>query len=68
MSIQERTTLTMRYLRADIDSIKKILEEADEQTNLEIRRQLRPLAVELLYEVIGTPKTFEEALNDMEDK
>lgn len=68
MSIQERTTLTMRYLRADIDSIKKILEEADEQTNLEIRRQLRPLAVELLYEVIGTPKTFEEVLNDMEDK
>lgn len=68
MSIQERTSLTMRYLRADIDSIKKILEEADEQTNLEIRRQLRPLAVELLYEVIGTPKTFEEVINDMEDK
>ena len=45
-----------------IDFAKKHAPEKE----LEIRREIRPLAVELLYEVIGTPKTFEEVLSEMD--
>lgn len=54
-------------LEHDIKHIATLLNDLDEQGNLELRRRIRPLAVELLYEVIGTPKTFQEVLNEMEE-
>lgn len=62
--------LTMRMLKTDVWAITKLIHIARENRldeEIELRRELRPLAVELLYQVIGTPKTFEEVLSDMED-
>lgn len=53
-------------LKRDIKHIATLLNDLDEQGNLELCKRIRPLAVELLYEVIGTPKTFQEVLNEME--
>jgi hypothetical protein len=61
--------LVMRLLKTDIWGIQRLIEVAKEELperDIEIRRELRPLAVELLYSVIGTPKTFEEILSDVE--
>lgn len=58
-------------LRCDVGQIEKLIAIAKSKApdrEIEIRREIRPLAVELLYMVIGTPKTFEEVLNDMEDE
>lgn len=62
--------LTIRMLKTDVWAITKLIHIARENRldeEIELRRELRPLAVELLYQVIGTPKTFEEVLSDMED-
>ena len=60
--------LTMRMLKTDVWAITKLIHIARENSSteeLELRREIRPLAVELLYQVIGTPKTFEEVLSEM---
>lgn len=61
--------LTMRMLKTDVWAITKLIHIARENSpteELELRREIRPIAVELLYQVIGTPKTFEEVLNEMD--
>ena len=66
-----RTNFFIGMLRCDIGHIEKQIAIAKcnaPDREIEIRREIRPLAVELLYMVIGTPKTFEEVLNDMEDE
>lgn len=63
--------LTIRMLKTDIWAITKLIHIARENRpdeEIELRRELRPLAVELLYQVIGTPKTFEEVLSEMEEQ
>ena len=63
--------LTMRLLKTDIWAVTKLIHIAKENCpdeELELRREIRPLAVELLYQVIGTPKTFEEVLSEMDDQ
>ena len=63
--------IVMRLLKTDIWGIQRLIEVAKEELperDIEIRRELRPLAVELLYSVIGTPKTFEEVLSDMDEQ
>ena len=63
--------LVMRLLKTDIWGIQRLIEVAKEELperDIEIRRELRPLAVELLYSVIGIPKTFEEVLSDMDEQ
>ena len=63
--------LVMRLLKTDIWGIQRLIEVAKEELpgkDIEIRRELRPIAVELLYSVIGTPKTFEEVLSDMDEQ
>ena len=63
--------LAIRMLKTDVWGIGRLLDFARKhapEQELEIRREIRPLAVELLYEVIGTPKTFEEVLSDMEEQ
>ena len=60
--------LTMRMFKTDVWAITKLIHIARENSpteELELRREIRPLAVELLYQVIGTPKTFEEVLSEM---
>ena len=59
--------LAIRLLKTDIWGIGRLIDFAKQhapEKELEIRREIRPLAVELLYSVIGTPKTFEEILSD----
>jgi len=61
--------LTMRMLKTDVWAITKLIHIARENSpteELELRRELRPIAVELLYQVIGTPKTFDEVLSEMD--
>ena len=63
--------LAIRMLKTDVWGIGRLLDFARKhapEQELEIRREIRPLAVELLYEVIGTPKTFEEVLSEMEEQ
>ena len=63
--------LVMRLLKTDIWGIQRLIEVAKEELperDIEIRRELRPLAVELLYPVIGIPKTLEEVLSDMDEQ
>lgn len=63
--------LAIRMLKTDVWGIGRLLDFAKKhapEKELEIRREIRPLAVELLYEVIGTPKTFEEVLSEMEEQ
>ena len=63
--------LAIRMLKTDVWGIGQLLDFAKKhapEKELEIRREIRPLAVELLYEVIGTPKTFEEVLSEMEEQ
>ena len=63
--------LAIRMLKTDIWGIGRLLNFAKKhapEKELEIRREIRPLAVELLYQVIGTPKTFEEVLSEMEEQ
>lgn len=63
--------LAIRMLKTDVWGIGRLLDFAKKhapEQELEIRREIRPLAVELLYEVIGTPKTFEEVLSEMEEQ
>lgn len=65
------TSFAIGMLRCDIGYIEKQIAIAKSKApdrELEIRREIRPLAVELLYTVIGTPKTFEDALSDMEEQ
>ncbi len=55
-------------LRSDISYIETLLKIARDNTvdrEIAIRREIRPLAVELLYFVIGTPKTMKEVLDEM---
>ena len=48
---------------------KKIsLEEFEDEIRQAIHYLKTDVYVELLYEVIGTPKTFEEVLSDMEEQ
>lgn len=61
--------LAIRMLKTDVWGIGRLIGFAKKhapEKELEIRREIRPLAVELLYQVIGTPKTFEEVLGEME--
>ena len=61
--------LTMRMLKTEVWAITKLIHIARENSpteELELRRELRPIAIELLYQVIGTPKTFEEVLSEMD--
>lgn len=63
------TRLAIRLLKTDIWAIGRLIDFAKQhapEQELEIRREIRPLAVELLYSVIGTPKTFEEILDEAE--
>lgn len=63
--------LAIRMLKTDVWGIGRLLDFARKhapEKELEIRREIRPLAVELLYQVIGTPKTFEEVLSEMEEQ
>lgn len=63
--------LTMRLLKTDIWAVTKLIHIAKAnapEEELELRREIRPLAVELLYQVIGTPKTFEEVLSEMDEQ
>ena len=63
--------LAIRLLKTDVWGIGRLLDFTKKhvpEQELEIRREIRPLAVELLYEVIGTPKTFEEVLSEMEEQ
>lgn len=63
--------LAIRMLKTDVWGIGRLLDFAKKhapEKELEIRREIRPLAVELLYRVIGTPKTFEEVLSEMEEQ
>lgn len=63
--------LAIRMLKADVWAITKLIHIARENSpteELELRREIRPLAVELLYQVIGTPKTFEEVLSEMDEQ
>ena len=63
--------LAIRMLKTDVWEIGRLLDFARKhlpEQELEIRREIRPLAVELLYEVIGTPKTFEEVLSEMDEQ
>lgn len=65
------TNFAIGMLRCDIGHIEKLIELSKSKApdrEVEIRREIRPLAVELLYQVIGTPKTFEEVLSEMEDE
>lgn len=62
--------LAIRMLKTDAWGIGRLLDFAKKhvpEQELEIRREIRPLAVELLYEVIGTPKTFAEVLSEMDE-
>lgn len=63
--------LAIRLLKTDIWGIGRLLDFAKKhapEKELELRREIRPLAVELLYQVIGTPKTFEEVLSEMDEQ
>ena len=63
------TRLAIRNLRLNAFAIARLIGLAKDEApdkELEIRREIRPIAVELLYMVIGTPKTFEEVLSEME--
>ena len=63
--------LAIRVLKTDVWGIGRLLDFARKhapEKELEIRREIRPHAVELLYEVIGTPKTFEEVLSEMDEQ
>ena len=65
------TSIAIRHLKTDVWALEKLIDyaqmEAPERA-LQIRREIRPLAVELLYAVIGTPKTFEEVLSEMDEQ
>ena len=55
--------LTMRMFKTDVWAITKLIHIARENSpteELELRREIRPLAVDLLYLVIGVPTTQEE--------
>lgn len=63
--------LAIRMLKTDVWGIGRLLDFARKhapENELEIRREIRPLAVELLYRVIGTPQTFEEVLSEIEEQ
>lgn len=63
--------LAIRMLKTDVWGIGRLIDFARKhapEKELEIRREIRPLAVDLLYQVIGTPKTFEEVLSEMEEQ
>ena len=63
--------LAMRMLKTDVWAITKLIHIAKENSpteELELRREIRPIAVELLYQVIGTPKTFEEVLSERDEQ
>lgn len=63
--------LAIRMLKTDVWAITKLIHLAKENSpteELELRRAIRPIAVELLYQVIGTPKTFEEVLSEMDEQ
>ena len=62
--MRARIVLVLFFSKTSVAFAKKHAPEKE----LEIRREIRPIAVELLYEVIGTPKTFEEVLSDMEEQ
>ena len=67
----EDVRFVLGMLATDVQHAEKLIETAKENApdlGLEFRRELRPLAVELLYSVIGTPKTFEEALDEASDE
>ncbi len=69
-AFENDTQLTIRLLKTDIWGIKRLLDFAKKHApdkELEIRREIRPIAVDLLYLVIGTPKTFQEVLSKMEE-
>ena len=63
--------LAIRMLKTDVWAITKLIHLAKENSpteELELRREIRPIVVELLYQVIGTPKTFEEVLSEMDEQ
>lgn len=63
--------LAIRMLNTDVWGIGRLINFAKKhapEKELEIRREIRPLAVELLYQVIGTPKTSAEVLSEMEEQ
>ena len=63
--------LTIRHLKTYVWGIEQLIKYAKKhrpEKELDIRREIRPIAVELLYMVIGTPKTMEEVLSDMKEQ
>ena len=66
--LEDEIRQAIHYLETDVYAVARLIGAAKEYGNeveVEIRREIRPLAVELLYQVIGTPKTFEEVLSEM---
>lgn len=59
--------LAIRMLKTDVWGIGRLLDFAKKHVP-EQELEIRPLAVELLYRVIGTPQTFEEVLSEMEEQ
>ena len=63
--------LAIRMLKTDIWGICRLIKLAKKhapEKELEIRREIRPLAVELLYMVIGVPNAFDDALSEVEEQ
>ena len=63
--------LAIRMLKTDAWSIGRLIAFAKQHCpdkELEIRRELRPIAVGLLYEVIGNPQTFAETISEIEEQ
>ena len=68
---ERETRIAIRRLETDAFVIARLIglaRDENPERELEIRREIRPIAVELLYMVIGIPKTFEEVLGEMEQQ
>ena len=65
------TRLAIRLLKTDVWGIGRLIHFAKKhapEKELDMRREIRPIAVELLYLVIGSPETIADALNNMKEQ
>ena len=65
------TKLAIRLLKTDVWGIGRLIHFAKKhapEKELDMRREIRPIAVELLYLVIGSPETIADALNTMKEQ
>ncbi len=70
-AFENDTRLTIRLLKTDVLGIERLITFAKKhapEKELEIRREIRPIAVELVYAVIGSPQTIAEALNTIKEQ